>query len=771
MPSDTYNDFQLAPQQAGANNLPSTDIRDALPQWDAEEIHLRDYLEVLVRRKWLIISTLLLTFVTTLLLTLAQPKLYQAATTLEVVPQNQNVTKFEAMEGSDPRASDFYDTQVQLLESRELQMRVAERLQLDNHPVVIDTLFDDDTPGLLARLKGMLRELVLSFIPKDRRDQSVSTALGEEVLRQESVLTFMAENLEVVPGDSGMLIDVTFISPDRQLSRDVANALADEFVQWKMEQKLESSDLARSFLMKQIDRAKINLEQAEEKLNQFAEKAGIVSLDAKQNGVYRQLEDLNAALSVAEAELIDRQASYNQAVKEGSSTLPEVMASSMIGELKTEYARLKSEYEKQHVAFKDDYPEVRALLGRMDSIAKRIAEEEKKIFATVRNQFEAAAAKKAALEKRVDEQRRLAMDLNQRTTQYKIMAREVETNKQIYQSLLERSREIESMAGISSSNIHIVDRASLPILPAKPNVKRNLLLAVVLGLFTGVGLAFFLNYFTDHVTNPDEISDRFRIPILGVLPLVKEDANSLYSAMDVDPRSPFSEAMRTTSVSIQLSGAEGQAKSFVITSTRPGEGKTTLASNLAKAFSTAGEKVVLVDADMRRPRLHKILGANGNGNGNGPGLSRFLANSSEPGLVRRHGDEELRFIPAGPTPPNPAELLVSKRFSELIRYLEAQYDRVIVDGPPLMGFADTLVLSRNVGGVVLVSTVGQTTREELRHFKKLMGNVNSTILGCIINRVDLTKRYGYQSYYKYYNYYSYGDQGAAKRARTKALPT
>jgi capsular exopolysaccharide synthesis family protein len=352
------------------------------------------------------------------------------------------------------------------------------------------------------------------------------------------------------------------------------------------------------------------------------------------------------------------------------------------------------------------------------------------------------------------------------------MAREVETNKQIYQSLLERSREIESMAGISSSNIHIVDRASLPILPAKPNVKRNLLLAVVLGLFTGVGLAFFLNYFTDHVTNPDEISDRFRIPILGVLPLVKEDANSLYSAMDVDPRSPFSEAMRTTSVSIQLSGAEGQAKSFVITSTRPGEGKTTLASNLAKAFSTAGEKVVLVDADMRRPRLHKILGANGNGNGNGngPGLSRFLANSSEPGLVRRHGDEELRFIPAGPTPPNPAELLVSKRFSELIRYLEAKYDRVIVDGPPLMGFADTLVLSRNVGGVVLVSTVGQTTREELRHFKKLMGNVNSNNLGCIINRVDLTKRYGYQSYYKYYNYYSYGDQGAAKRVRTKALP-
>ena len=486
------DDHFPALSETGSQNLPSTDIRNVIPEWDAEEVHLRDYLDVLLRRKWLIISTLLLTFVTTLVLTLAQPKLYRAVTTLEVVPQNQNVTKFESVDSSTPRGSEFYDTQVQLLESRELLRRVADRLKLQDHPVVVETLFGDDEPGLLAQLKGMLRELVLSFIPADRRGQSAGVAVDEQTLKQESVLGFLGESLEVIPGTSGMLIGVSFISPDRQLSRAVVNGLADEFVQWNMEKKMDASDLARAFLMKQIDRSKINLEKAEEKLNQFAQQAGIVSLDTKHNSVYRQLEDLNEALSGAEAELINRRADFTQAQKEGPSTLPEVMASPMIGELKAEYARLQAEYENQHVTFQDDFPEVRALLERMDSIAQRIAEEENKLFATVRNQYEAAEGKKTALEQRVAKQMQLAMDLNERTTQYKIMSREVETNKQIYQSLLERSREIESMAGISSSNIHIVDEAGLPIFPAKPNVRRNLMLAVVLGLFTGVGLAYFL---------------------------------------------------------------------------------------------------------------------------------------------------------------------------------------------------------------------------------------------------------------------------------------
>jgi len=749
------------PYTAGAA-LPSTELGDPGAEWDGEEIHLRDYLDVILRRKWLIVNALLLTFVTALIITLSQTKLYSASATIEVAPQNQKVTKFEEVVSSDLRSREFYDTQVELLKGRDMLRRVIARLSLGDDPVVSEAVFGSGEPGVIARLKGMLKELIVSFIPEDRRDAQQSAAVDAAVLREQRLINFIATNLTVTPSRTAMLIEVSFISPDRRLSRDVVNGITNEFVQWKMEKKLDASDLARTFLMKQIDRAKISLEKAEEDLNRFAQQARIVSLDSKQNSVYRQLEELNSALALAEADMIGKLALFKQAEKDGPEVLPEVMSSPMMGELKAEYARLQSEYEKQSVTFQDDYPAVRALLGRMNSIAQRIGEEEQKIFRTVRNHYEAAAEQVAALKLRVENQTQAAMDLNERTTQYKIMAREVETNKQIYQSLLERTREIESMAGVSSSNIHIVNAAELPLLPAKPNVRRNLLLAVVLGIFAGLGLAFFLEYFTDQIANPDEISDRFQIPILGVMPLMKNGAN-LYREFVDDPHSVFAEALRTTRVSLQLSGASSKSRSFVITSTRPAEGKSTLAANLAMTFAVSGEKVVLVDADLRRPRIHKIFNVSSDGGNGGVGLSGFLAGGSSDHLLCKDGVPNLRYIPSGPVPPNPVELLASPRFRKLVKVLEKRFDRVIIDGPPMQGFADTLVVSRMVGGVVLVSSVGETTREALRHFKKTVLNVNSTILGCIINKVDLTRRYGYSSYYQYYGYYSYGNEGGKKK--------
>ena len=308
----------------------------------------------------------------------------------------------------------------------------------------------------------------------------------------------------------------------------------------------------------------------------------------------------------------------------------------------------------------------------------------------------------------------------------------------------------------------MVDAASLPLFPSKPNVKRNMLLAMVLGLMGGIGLAFFLEYFTDRVANPDEISDRFQIPILGVAPLAKNGNCQLEKAFFGDPRSPFAEAMRTTRVSLQLSGAGDKSKSFVLTSTRPGEGKTTLASNLGLTFAGAGEKVVVVDADMRRPRIHKVFNTSDT-KMNDWGLSSYLAGAKGDNLLQSNGVGNLRLVTSGPIPPNPVELLASNRFARLIRTLEKRFDRVIVDGPPFQGFADILVLCQHVGGVVLVSSMGETTRESLRHFKKSMMNVNGHILGCIINKVDLTKRYGHQSYYKYYDYYGHGGGEVRKR--------
>jgi len=567
-----------------------------------------------------------------------------------------------------------------------------------------------------------------------------------------------------------MLINLSFSSPDRYLSQTVVNTIGEEFIHWKMDKKLDASQMARDFLMKQIDRAKINLEKAEEELNRFAKQAGIVSLDSKLNIVYRQLEELNSAQAVAVAELIGKEAVYRQAMKDGASNLPQVLKSVVISNLKAEYARLRSEYDYLAVTFRDEYPTVKALKMRMNSMMKRIQNEEEKIFSSIKNDYQAAVKKARAMQERVNGQKKAAIDLNERATQYKIMEREVETNKGIYQSLLQRVKEIESMVGVSSSNIHIVGPASLPIFPFKPNVSRNLLLAIVVGLMGGIGCAFFLEYFTDTIANPDEIADRFQIPILGVAPLEKNSEYPIENAFVSDPRSPFSEALRTTKVSIQLSGTNSHAKSFLLTSTIPGEGKTTLAINLGQTFAGAGEKVILVDADMRKPQLRKLLIPERNANGQG--LSTFLAGIVSKDVVIYKTDiHNLHLIPAGPIPPNPVELLASNRFAEVMGYLGEQYDRIILDGPPHQGFADTLVLSQHIGGIILVSSMGDTTRGALRHFKKNIHNVHGTILGCIINKVNIAKRYGYHSYYKYYSYYNYDYAGGKKKRLKNHLQT
>jgi capsular exopolysaccharide synthesis family protein len=726
----------------------AAELHRDVPNWDAEEVHLRDYLDVIFRRRWLIVSFLMLTFISTLILTLASPKIYKASSFIEISPQDQKVTKFEEVVATEVRIQEFYQTQVDLLQNSELALRVNETLELAENPIVKEVLYGNGNSGLSARFKAFLKTVIST--DKDKED---GAEIPPEAVQQQHLLKFVEDNLEVSPKRNSMLIGLSFTSPDRNLSMNVVNAFVEEFVRWSMEKKLEASQLARDFLMKQIDRAKINLEKAEEDLNRFGKQAGIVSLDAKLNSVYRQLEELNSALAVAETDLIGREAVFKQAVKDGASHLPQVMSNELIAALKAEYARLQSEYEDLAVTFHDEYPEVKALKTKMNSIGDRMKIEENKVFLAVENEYKSALEKLNRMKARVEAQKETAIDLNERATQYKIMDREVDTNKGIYQSLLERTKEIESMVGVSSSNIHIVNKAMLPIKPFKPKVRLNLLLAVVVGLLGGIGLAFFLEYFTDTIANPDEISDRFRIPILGVAPLSKTDDYPVEQTFIIDPQSPLSEAIRSTKMSIQLAGTADQAKSFLLTSIKPSEGKTTLAANLALAFAGAGEKVILIDADMRKPKLHKFFQSHGEAFS--PGLSRFLSGVNSIGLVFKNGICNLCVIPAGPSPPNPVELLASARFSLLLETLTRRFDRVIIDGPPYLGFADSMVISSHVGGVVLVSSMGETTRDAIRHFKKSILNSQGKILGCIINKIDVSKRFGYQPYYRYYSHYQY----------------
>jgi succinoglycan biosynthesis transport protein ExoP len=749
------------PVSAGANHLSENNQPPPYEFQGNKEMQLRDHLDVIMRRKWLIMTVLALTFLSTLVFTLASTKLYEATAVIEVNQATQQVTKFEEVLASKVQAREFYETQVELICSKAMINRIIDRLDLINHPVIVETLFG----GGKFEVRRRIREIIESFTPSIEAEKNGS-AITKNFVRRQKVVEYISENLSAIPSRKSMLIDVKFRSPDRQLSLLVVNTLADEFINWKMQQRLEASDMARDFLMLQIDRAKINLEKAEEQMNHFAKEAGIVSLDARLNSIYRHLEELNSAIASAEADMITKKAAYQQAIKDGHANLPRVLESRLIANLKDKYAELSSSYEDLKTTFHDDYPKAKNLKARLDSVAALIKAEEFGILMTIKSEYESAQEVVLAMEKRIELQKQMVLDLNDRATQYSIMAREVDTNKVIYQSLLQRAKEIESMAGVSSSNIQIVNRADLPLLPVKPNVKLNLLLSIVIGLLGGIGCAFMAEHFADIVTNPSEISDRFQIPLLGAIPYSKTDEHGLENSFLRHPWAPFSEAIRSSRVAAQLSGTGKHSKCILITSTLPSEGKTTLAVNLSLSFAAAGEKTVLIDADLRKPRLHEVFDLKQRVNGNG--LSSFLADVNNKLKAFNTYHENLNVILAGPVPPNPAELLASKRFKLLLEELLSRCDRIILDGPPHIGFADTLILSRCVGGIVLVSSMGETSREAIGQFKKSISNVNGTILGCIVNKVDYSSKYGYGGYYR--SYHKYSGYGLENRGE-KQLPS
>jgi capsular exopolysaccharide synthesis family protein len=542
--------------------------------------------------------------------------------------------------------------------------------------------------------------------------------------------------------------------------------MAASYIQQNLENRFIATQQAKEWLTGQLEDLRAKVERADEALQSFGAKHGIISLEQKENVIMQRLTELNEALTKAEADRMSKEALYRQTREKNFDSLPSILENKLIQDLKQAYIQMEAQFMKLSETFKPDYPEMVRLKNQLGTVQKRLDAEIDKIIFAIKNDYESGLRRESLLRKAFEEQKSRAMEMKEKSIQYNILKREADTNTELHRGLLQRMKEAGVSAGITASNIQVVDQAELPIRPHKPNKELNLLLSAIVGLFLGVGMAFFIEYLDNTVKTPEEVEGVLRLPSFGMVPeisferrkrLEKGASYPVELITHGHPKSMLSEAYRNIRTSVLLSFSEKPPKRIVITSPNPAEGKTTTVINTAIAMAQTGARVVIIDSDMRRPRVHKVFESE-----NETGLSSFLSGNADlESVIRNTEVPNLCYVPAGPIPPNPSELIGSNLFKQMLDALGEKFDHVVIDSPPILGFADSAILSTCVDGIILVVVGGKTPRETLQRAKEAIHQVNGKILGVVINRVNIHRSdYGYY-YYRYHHYY--GEEGKKKR--------
>jgi capsular exopolysaccharide synthesis family protein len=525
---------------------------------------------------------------------------------------------------------------------------------------------------------------------------------------------------------------------------------------------MDASSYAKTFLNDRLQQIRVKLEESEKALNDFMRRETIVRVDEKNPGPESQaLSEFTAALARAQNERIRAEALYKQTGTADASALTAVLDNRVIQELKTRKAKLEGDYQEGLKVFKPSYPKMLQLESQIAETQAKIEEEVKAVRGALKANYEAALAQEKMLQDKLEESKRTVLSMQDRSFQYNLLKRDVDTYRQLYEGLLQRYREVGVAGGVGVNNITVVDRAEVPTWPYKPSLQRNLAIALAIGLMGGIGLAFFFEHLDDSLKVPQDIEKELGLPVLGVIPLVpSRDDDELAVTENTDPRSGLAEAYRSVRTALQFSTDQGMPKLLMVTSTDTSEGKSTTALSLAIQVALAGKTVLLIDGDLRKSSLHKKLGVP-----NAVGLTNHLASDAQPADVTRPcAIPKLFLMPSGPLPPNPAELLGGNRMASLLKLAAERFDHVIIDGPPVLGLADAPLLGSLADAAVLVVQSGATSRRQAREAVKRLRATRTHLVGGILTKMGAHGRaYGYHSHQYYYRY---GNEGQAERLTT-----
>lgn len=722
-----------------------------------DSLTLKDLGRIVLKYKWTLLLVIGLALMAAAVKTFLSTPVYRSTVILQIDRATPRVVRFENDPEQERLGNDdaiSMRTQQELLKSRSLAERVIDELRLDRsgaraqNNLALDSApaaATEENPQPGVETKGdYLDRLIAGY-----RKMTNPSSRSNEVLGREAVISEFLGSLTVEPVRSSRLVKLHVDNTDPALAARIANTAVQSYIAMAMERRLEGTSYAKNFLEDQIKQVKAKLEESERRLSAYAQTNQIVTLDEKTSAINQTYVEYASALAKAEQETIKASAVLAEMQRNPEASAA-VVDNKTIQAFKERRARLHVEYQENLRIFKPDFPKMLQLKAQIAEIDSQIQGEVVAVGGSLKAQFDAVARQEAQIRDKLAQTRKAVLTTQEQSIDLNLLKREVDTNRQLYDNLLQRFKEVGISANISSNNISVVDSAEPPLFPHKPNLATNLLIGLIAGVLLGAAIVVALEVMDDSIKYPDEVERVLGLPLMGVIPKLRGKRSSTRPiAMEVhdDPRSALAEAYRSVRTALQFSTAEGAPKRLVVTSTTRNEGKSTTSLALAINFAQMGQRVLLIDADMRNPTVHKLLGIP-----NEFGLSNLLSSDHRGDkMITATSVPNLSVLTAGPVPPNPVDLLTGPKLLLLLNITAALgIDYVIVDAPPMLGLADSVVLGNQMQNILFVVQASSTRKAHIRNALRRLRQAGLVPRGVVLTQaVSQVMSYDYESYYGY----------------------
>lgn len=728
------------------------------PNFQEQEIHLRDYVRVIIKRKITVITFLAITFLTVVIATFTATPYYTASSQV-LIEKNIGSNKLTGGGNYIPYDPDFQTTQFELIRSPNVARRVVKQLQLDTRYRNYFFEKSADSPSFLSTITSGVKKFLSGLLPSKSDDEKTNLeeendpllVAAEPISDAETIASIIQGNLSINPVVNTKTVFILYSDKDPAMAKVIADAVVQAYIDETLEIKLSSSNYTLKWMTAKAEEESKKLEGSELNLQKYMRDNDLVTVEDKLAVYPQKLAEFSSQLSKAQTEQKEFEALYAQ-IKNLGENYQNIETISIFSDNKIlQGLREKIYLAEQNIKdlskkFGYKHPSMVNAKAEKEMLLKEKRFEIDRIVEATKNSYNLAKSKETNLTQLLTNTKQEMLNVNERFTQYSIMKREADMNRVLYDALTSSIKEVNVTDQAQDIKIWVVKSAVLPDFADKPRKSRNLALGLILGLFGGIGLAFFIEYLDNTVKNGKDIEQRFGLTVLGSIEELRDKNSKIETSIRDTPLSPVAEGYRMIRTSLLLSTPDHPPRTMLVTSMVPQEGKTSTTFNLAMILAQNEKKVLIIDCDMRRPRMHSLFAVP-----NSSGLSNYLAGNIEQNQLRQVEVNGLTMIPAGPPPPNPAELLNSNRMKFLLNEMSKNFDFILLDSPPLLSVTDSLTLGKLVDGTLLVTRSGKTSYDMLESGLGKMRGMKITLLGAIVNGITITK--GSEGYYGYYDYY------------------